>query len=109
MRDTLAMRRFERAGQLNGKRQRLIERKGPFDFRSFHILHDQVIRPDVIELANVRMIQGGYRTRPALNPVTELRGRSLEGDDAIKPRIAGFPHLAHAARADARKNFVRSE
>ena len=36
-------------------------------------------------------------------------GQNLDGDDAVEPRIAGFEHLAHAARAEGGLNFIRAE
>ena len=39
----------------------------------------------------------------------ELRGQDLDSDVAIQPRIARAIHLAHAASADRRHYFVRSE
>jgi hypothetical protein len=33
----------------------------------------------------------------------------LDGDDAIKARVAGLVHLTHPARANGREDFVRTE
>ena len=56
MGDSLAVRGFERAGQLDRILQRLIERQRTFDLRTFDVFHDQVVGADVVESANVRMV-----------------------------------------------------
>jgi hypothetical protein len=36
-------------------------------------------------------------------------GQDLDGDDTIQPRVAGFVDLAHTARTERGKDFVRAE
>src|SRR5438105_2314886 len=38
-----------------------------------------------------------------------LRLEPLYRDDAVEPRIARFPHLAHPTRADGRQKQVRAQ
>ena len=78
----------------------LLERQRPLQRRALDELHHQVIRPDVVELADVRMIQRRHGARFALEAFGELLLGDLDGDDAVEPRVARLPHLAHAARAD---------
>jgi hypothetical protein len=35
-----------------------------------------------------------------------FRAQTLDGNDAIEPRVIGFPHLAHAASADSRDESI---
>ncbi len=72
-------------------------------------LHYQVIRADIVKLADVRVIQRCDRASFALEAFTELGCGSLDGDNAVQTRIARLPHLPHAARADWRKDFVGAE
>ena len=66
---------------------------------------------DVVERADVRMIELRDRARFAIEPLAELRiggeqvRQDLDRDDAIEAGIAGFVDLAHAARAERRRGF----
>ena len=124
MDDALAMRPVERVGDLGGDLQRLVERK-----RSLHeprgqrlaleMRHDQVVRAidvaDVVDAADVRMIERGNRPRLAFETCTQIgiagdfSWQDLDGDCAIEARVAGFVDLAHAARAERAEDFVRTE
>ena len=64
------------------------------------VLEHQVIRADVVDLADVGMIQRGDRARLLLEPRVMLALQPFDRDDAIQAGVAGFPHLAHAAGAD---------
>ena len=55
------------------------------------------------------MIQCGNGLRLALKTLAKLSSRDFDRDIAIQPRIARSIHLAHSARADGRKDFVRTE
>ena len=57
MDDTRPMRGVERITDLRGAGQRLCQRQRPRDGEAVHELHDQVIRADVVQLADVRMVQ----------------------------------------------------
>ncbi len=53
MRDASAMRRVHGIGQLNGERECPIERHRSFEWCALHEFHHQVVRPDVVKLADV--------------------------------------------------------
>ena len=61
------------------------------------------------------MVQRGEQLRLALETREAVRigreevGQDLQRDVAIEPRIARAIHLAHAARADERDDFVGAE
>jgi hypothetical protein len=61
---------------------------------------DQIVRADIVESADIGMIQGCDRTRFALEPVGELLAGDLHRDFAMKPAISGAIDLAHATGAD---------
>jgi hypothetical protein len=44
-----------------------------------------------------------------VSPLAELGLRNLDRDDTVEARVAGLPYLAHAARADGRKDLVGAE
>jgi hypothetical protein len=57
-------------------------------------------------------IGGETRGEAALQPIEVVRergGKNLDGDVASEPRIARAIDLAHAARADERDDFIRTE
>src|SRR5262249_8271276 len=70
-------------------------------------LHDEVrgplLLPDVVERADVRMVEAGDGPRLALEPRSDLgvrrevRGKHLHRDDAIEARVARAVDLAHTA------------
>ena len=69
---------------------------------------------DVIERADVRMIEARDRSRFALEPLRNadskhVRRENLDRDRAIEPRVARLVDLAHAARAERREDFVGAE
>jgi hypothetical protein len=82
---------------------------------AFDQLHDEIGLADVVELADVRVIELRDRFRLALESQLqlcigrELRGKDLDGDLAVEPRIARAPHFAHTAGADRRDDLVRTQ
>src|SRR5579864_9656454 len=77
--------------------------------RALDVLHHQVVWPDIVQGADVGMVQGRDRVRFALEALGELLVGNLDGDGAIQPRIASFVDLAHAARADGRDDLIGSQ
>ncbi len=47
--------------------------------------------------------------RLAFEPLREFGLQDFERDEAVEPRIAGLPHLAHPARTDGREEFTGAE
>jgi hypothetical protein len=84
--DPFAVRRIERVQYLSGVFEGLPERHRPFEC-SFNQLHHQVIRPHVVDLADVRMIEGGDGARLAFEALSETPGRDLDGDFALQSRV----------------------
>ena len=82
-------------------------------------LHDQevgaVLRADVVEMADVRMIQRGNGAGFALETLLEfgiggeMSGENLDGNGAIEARVFRAVDLAHAAGAERGLNFVGTE
>ena len=124
MNDALLVRGFERLGDLLGDRQRLVDRdravrdalRQIVALDEFH--HEGVDAPGFFEAVDgrdVRVVQGRERLRFAREPrqaigITGERVRKdLHRDIAIQLRVARPVHLAHAAFADGRRDFVDAE
>jgi hypothetical protein len=77
---------------------------------SFDKLHDQKVRSvltsDVLERADVRVIQLGYGARLPLKALasvllrSEFGGKDLDGDETLEPGVPGLVHLSHATCPD---------
>ncbi len=119
--DAGAMRRGQCIDDLNRILKRMVERqracrKTQGERLAFEILHDQkidaVLTPDIVERADMRVIERRNRARLALEPLARLgiarhvRRQDLDRDGAIQARVAGFVDLAHAARAKGGLNLV---
>jgi len=75
MDDVLRVRSIERVGDLSAVFQRLIERQRSCEWRAVDVLHDEVVRADVVEGADVRMVQRRDCPRFPLEPLAEIRTR----------------------------------
>lgn len=80
----------------------LSNRQRTSEYRPFDVLHDQVVRPDIVQRANVRVIQRSYGVRFALEPFGELFVRNFDRDNAIQPCIASFVDFPFRQRQGAR-------
>ena len=109
MGDALLVRGVERVANLHRVLQCLIERQRPLERRALDVLHHQVIRPNIVQRANVGMIQRRHGASFALETLTELGLGSFDRNDAIEARVASLVHFAHSARTDWRKDFVWAE
>ena len=125
MDDAGAVRAVERVADLDRNRERFIDRKPrrsaqPVRERlAFEILEHQVVElavaADVVDGADVRIVQRGNRARFLLEALPRFRigreraGEHLDGDRAIEPGVARAVDLAHAARAERGDDFVRTE
>src|SRR5580704_6023735 len=109
MRDAFLMRRIQSVQNLSGVLNRFVERQRSFERSAFHQLHHQVVRPDIVQVAYVRVIQRRYGACLALEPFGELLLGNLDGDGAIQPSVTGLVHFAHATGANRRKNLVGTQ
>src|SRR5437762_5964963 len=106
MRDALPVRGIQGVQNLYGVLDNVPDWKRSFELRPLQILDHDVIRPNVINLTNVRMVQGGDSMRLALEALAELRGGDFDCDGSIEARIARLVDLAHPASADRRYDLV---
>src|SRR5947207_10150089 len=124
MNDARAVGFVERAGDLNrvtknllsGQRtlrETLIRR---FAFDEFHDkVVDAVLMSDIVESADVRMIEARHRASLSLESLTDLgvirqMGRqNFDRNGPIKACVFRAVHLAHPARAERCEDFVWAE
>jgi hypothetical protein len=122
--DARAVRPLERVGDLDAEPQDLLERQRPRveairERAPFEELHDEVVDavlvPDVVKRADVRMGQGrdGLRlaleARPRVGILRKMRGKDLDRDETVEPRVARAIHLAHAPGSERGDDLVRTE
>ena len=114
----------QRVSQLVRDRQQLTRRDGTApDARlqrlAVETLHDEVVDarvvPDVVERADVRMLEVGDHpgfTLEAFPPIgigRRIAGEDLDGDRAAETKVARFVDLTHAPDAEEAEDFVDSE
>ena len=71
MQDVFVVRFLERRRDLDRQSERVLGRQGPMSGMSLDVLHDQVVRTDVVDLADVRMVQRGDRPGLALESLAD--------------------------------------
>ncbi len=67
-----------------------------------------MIRPDIVQSAHVRVIQGGDRASFAVETVAEAFGRELDSHFAVEASIGSAEDLAHAPRAQKTFDLIRA-
>ena len=82
MDDSLGVRRFERGSDLRSQSQRLRRWQRPRllrgnNRRAVNALHDQIVRANIVNLADVGMIQRGNGFGFPLEALAELRHRRI--------------------------------
>jgi hypothetical protein len=85
---------------------------------AFHALHyevvDAILLADVVQRADVGMVEGGDGSCLAFEPlpvhriVGELR-EDLDGDSALEPCISRTVNLSHSAHTEHGENLVGSQ
>ena len=124
MNDALTMRTVQRISDLDRAREGRVERqrslRQPRGERfAVDELHDEkvdaLIVADVVDRADVRMVERCHRARLPFEPGSALRigspyrRQNLQGDVPAEPCVGGAEHFAHAARTDVRVDAVWAE
>lgn len=73
---------------------------------AFDILKHKVVGTNVVEMADVRVIQCSDRPRLAREALREFRRGDLDRNIAIEPRITGAIDRAHSSFPDLRDYFI---
>ena len=90
MYDSVRVRSIERGGNLNGDRDGLFQRQRSLERRAIHVLHDQIVGADVVESADVGMVQCRHGTSFPVETFGELLFGNLDSDGAVQSRVTGF-------------------
>ena len=104
--DAAIVSRFQRARDLDRLSDRFGRRDRTAQWLAVDVLEHEIARPDVVQLADVRMVQRRDRPRfmfesaQAIRVMGHWRGENFDGDVAIETRIAGAVDFAHPARAE---------
>ncbi len=109
MENPLGMRGFQSSGDLQSRSHGVGFGHGPLEGRAFDILEHQIIRADVVNLADVRMVERRDGSGFLLETRAMVTFQPFDGDVTIQTRVSGSIDFAHAARANRRKNLIRAE
>jgi hypothetical protein len=107
MQDAALMRHLERPRDLHRQAHGVGDRHRALKRTAIEVLEHQIVRPDIVNLADMRMVERGNCTRFLFESRNVRRAHALDGDDAIEPRVASFPDLAHAAAAERLEDLIR--
>jgi hypothetical protein len=109
MGDSLGVRRLQRGYDLQRDRQRALRRQGTSQRSRLDIFHYQIVRPDIEQCANVRVIQrSNYASLPLESIGEPLLGK-LDGYNSAKAGVQSLVDLSHSASAHEGEDFVRAE
>ena len=124
MHHTLPVRLVESVGNLDCVFESLVERQSAFVEalrKGFTVdqFHDQIVDAvlpaDVVECADVRVIQTAdgpgltLETFAALRVVGHVFGKDFDGNRTVQSGVDGPIHFSHTARAKFLADFVRTE
>ena len=91
---------MERVGDLQGETDGVLLRLRAAQRGAVDVLNDQIVIADVVELADVRMIQRRDRACFLFESLGVFRLQSFDRDRAADARVARLPHLAHSSGAE---------
>ena len=119
MQNAVAVGVGDRSGDLRRQPESFLGRYRSAERVAVQILHDQevnaILIADVVQGADVRMIQPGDRTSfllealACLRIIGHVRGQDLDRDRTIEPGVSRFVDLTHPTSPDARPNQVRTD
>src|SRR5262245_14735777 len=105
MHDPLVMRRLQSLSDLGGQLQGLVYGDRTFGYafserRTLHKFHDEEVRTDIEETADVVMIERRDQLRLAFESLAEALGGNLDGYVAPEPCIPRAIHFSNTACAN---------
>src|SRR5215472_5198930 len=109
MDDVLFVRGFDSVDQLQDDGERVIEIERPLEVLAFDILHDQVVRPYIVELAGIRVVERCDGAHFLSELPGELSVRDFDRHIAAHTIIVRAIDLAHSTLAHERKDLVGAE
>ena len=109
MNNVLLMCHFQCAGDLHGVLQALLQPQRTGQGIAINVLHHQVIWSDIVNLADIGMIQRRNGLRLAFEALAELSSGNFDRHVAFQTWISGAVNFPHTARADKRNDLIRAE
>src|SRR5688572_20157907 len=109
MENAFGVRRIEGVDHLRRDTQRVANRQGTAERRALQVFHDEVVGSDVVQDADMRMVQRRDRPRLLREAVAVTARERLDGDGPSEARIGRLVDLAHAPGAEERNDLVGSE
>jgi hypothetical protein len=77
--------------------------------RAVDHLHHEIVRADIVERADVGMVERGHGHRFLSEAAAESPFGDLDGDVAVEARVARLVDLAHAAATDDLIDAIRAK
>ena len=120
----LAMRSLQSFANLDGDAQQLRSGHGTLldalgKGLALQVLHDEIIRAvlpsDIVERADIRMVEAGNCAGFALEALTnfgrisQMKRQYFQRNSAVEPCITRAVHFAHSTGTDRRDHFVGPE
>jgi hypothetical protein len=109
VKNAACVRRVQRVGNLAGQPHRFVSSHWTAERFALEILEDEVVGSDVVDLANVWVVDRGDGARFTLKPAHIVSDHPLDRDRAIQAFLVRLVDLAHTSRADQRFDRVRAE
>src|SRR6185503_17428589 len=108
MDDALAMRGLECVRNLESDPHRRGRGHRSGERRAVDVFHDEVIAADVVQRADVRVIEARDRSGLALDRFTR-HTQPLNRDDPIEPAVSRLPHVSHGTGTDFGDEDIRAD
>ena len=103
------MRALERTRDRARQPHRILDRHRAAQGLAVDVLHDQVVRTDVVQRADIGMVQRSNRPRLLFEPARVRTLQRLDRHDTVESRVARLPDIAHVARAERGEDFVGAD
>jgi hypothetical protein len=107
--DSAPVRGLEGIGELGRQRRHARLGHGTARRHAFDVLEHEIVRPYVVQLTDVRMIERRHRASLTEKALVVLRAELLDRDEATEARVHRPVDVAHPAGTQERFDFVRAE
>ena len=109
MDDTFLVRGLERQCDLIGYPEGLIKSQRTPQRFAVDQFHHQIVRAHIVEVTDVRVVEGRDREGFPLEAIVELLVGRLHRDRPVQPRVARPINLTHAAFTNQGNYFIGAE
>src|SRR5690348_8935758 len=109
MNDAVRVRLFQRLGDLYRQPNGFARRQRALNGFPLDVFHHQIVRTDVVKLADVRMVKRSDGAGFVAESFRVLALESFDGYGAVDTSVEGLPHLAHTTRADVGEQLIGAQ